>query len=65
MNLALLGLIVLLCASWWVGWRIYLHFWVDQHNPINRCEHCGQIYRSQLTYCPRCGAVVARWSNRR
>lgn len=30
-----------------------------------QCPHCRSFYRGDATYCPHCGQVVARWSNRR
>ncbi|HED04959.1 MAG TPA: hypothetical protein ENI60_09455 [Candidatus Fraserbacteria bacterium] len=65
MSWTLLGLVVLLVASWWVGWRVYLRLWGYQRGHYRRCEHCGQPYKDQPTYCPHCGEVVAHWSNRR
>jgi ribosomal protein S27AE len=65
MSSTLLGLIILLVVSWWLGWRLYLHLWGYQHKQFKRCPHCNQPYRGSLTYCPRCGEVVAQWSNRR
>jgi len=65
MGLELLGLVVLLVLSWWVGWRLYLHLWLRQRGKVKRCIYCGDFYRGEPTYCPHCGEVVARWSNRR
>jgi hypothetical protein len=31
----------------------------------HQCPHCRSFYRGDVTYCPHCGQVVARWSNRR
>lgn len=31
----------------------------------HQCPHCRSFYRGDGTYCPHCGQVVARWSNRR
>jgi hypothetical protein len=31
----------------------------------HQCPHCRSFYRGEVTYCPHCGQVVSRWSNRR
>lgn len=30
-----------------------------------QCPHCKSFYKGEVTYCPHCGGLVARWSNRR
>jgi hypothetical protein len=57
---ALIGLGVLA----WIGYFIYSRV-KARSDEWGRCRHCGASYRGQLTYCPRCGQVVSRWSSRR
>ncbi len=67
MSLEFLGLILWLVVSWWIGWRLYWHFWLRQRPQKELCTHCGNLYvdLGDRTYCPHCGQLVVRWSNRR
>ncbi|MCI2430883.1 hypothetical protein LM602_05020 [Candidatus Acetothermia bacterium] len=37
----------------------------QQSSDFQKCPHCRSTYRGELTYCPHCGGLVTRWSNRR
>ncbi|MCS7197961.1 MAG: hypothetical protein NZ930_04685 [Candidatus Bipolaricaulota bacterium] len=36
-----------------------------KNEEYHQCPHCKSFYRGAVMYCPHCGQVVARWSNRR
>ncbi len=66
-GLELIGAVLVFVLSWWVGWRLYLRFWLKKRGLVRRCPHCGQYIRGDPipTYCPHCGEVLVQWSNRR
>lgn len=58
LGLELLGAILVFLISWWVGWRLYLYFWLKRRGLVGRCPHCGRYVHGSPTYCPHCGEVL-------
>ncbi|MCS6902723.1 MAG: hypothetical protein NZO41_00355 [Candidatus Bipolaricaulota bacterium] len=43
----------------------YLFLQRQKSSDFHQCPHCRSFYRGAVTYCPHCGGLVARGSNRR
>jgi hypothetical protein len=66
-GLELIGAVLVFVLSWWIGWRLYLRFWLKGRGWVRRCVHCGRYIRGDPTptYCPACGELLVRGSKRR
>lgn len=58
-------LVLLICGGLLLLGARYFMLAHLKGNDYHRCPHCKSFYRGEATYCPHCGQVVARWSNRR